>query len=466
VDGFGIHYDAIEVKDNRFNHAKSVGVLRVVSKTIGEIRQSAVMPYYVWMPDTQPTRRLPSYDEALGEVLRRVSCLGDEFVPLGGALDRVLCRDIIADRDQPPFDRSAMDGYAVRSSEVLAGASHEIIATIPAGAAVDPSSNLGGGVARIATGASVPGVYDAVIPVEQAREDQAGQRVSFSIDQVKPGACIHPRGADAKTGQVLIASRTMLGPRHVGIAASTGTVQVPVIRKPSVSLITTGDEVRPPATPTDGLAPHQIRNSNGPMMDAFLRGLGVELMDHVHVVDDPQATLAAAQEALGKSDLVVTVGGISAGRRDYLPGVWDELGLQTVLKGVAIQPGKPVFVAQPTDNQKRLVVGLPGNPVSVLATAHLFVWPIIRAMVGLPPALPWRRVWLSGQAQPNPRREVFRSARLIGDTLDQVEVIHWHGSGDLVHTSHAAGFIRLAAQEEPLQPGTAVRFLPMIGGAL
>ena len=424
------------------------------------------MRYHVWMHATQPTRPLPSYDDALREVLRRVSILSDELVPLGGALDRVLSQDIVADRDQPPFDRSAMDGYAVRSGEVTAGASHEIVATIPAGAAADPASNLGGGVARIATGSLVPGAYDAVIPVEQAREDQAGRRVSFSVDQVAPGACIHPRGTDAKAGHALIAAGSMLGPRHIGIAASTGAVQVPVIRKPSVSLITTGDEVRPPATPTKGLAPHQIRNSNGPMIDAFLRGLGVELMDHVHVVDDPQATLAAAQEALGKSDLVVTVGGISAGRRDFLPGVWGELGLETVIKGVAIQPGKPVFVAQPKDEQKKLVIGLPGNPVSVLATAHLFVWPVIRAMVGLPAALPWRRVWLSHEAQPNPRREVFRSARLIADTRDQAEVIHWHGSGDLAHTSQATGFVRLPKQEQPLTPGTAARFLPMIGGAL
>ena len=286
------------------------------------------------------------------------------------------------------------------------------------------------------------------------------------MDPVKAGACIHRRGADAKAGQVLIPAGTMLGPRHIGIAAATGSVEVSVVRRPGVSLITTGDEVRPPATPTDGLAPQEIRDSNGPMIDALLRGLGVELMDHIHVADDPQATLAAAREALGKSDLVVTVGGISAGQRDYLPWAWGELGLETVVKGVAIQPGKPVFVAQPKGEPEKLVVGLPGNPVSVLATAHLFVWPVIRAMVGLPAVLPWRRVWLSQETSTHPRREVFRSGRLIGETRDQVQVIDWHGSGDLAHTSRADGFVHLPAQAEPLQPGAAVRFLPLIGGAL
>lgn len=418
------------------------------------------------MQDTQPIRPLPSYDDALREVLRRVSPLGDELVPLGGALGRVLRRDITADRDQPPFDRSAMDGFAVRSGEVAAGSSHEVIATIAAGAAPDPSADLTKGFARIATGAAVPGVYDAMIPVEQAEEDPDGRRVRFSVESVKAGACIHPRGADALAGQVLITAGTMLGPRHLGIAAAVGCVEAPVTRRPSVSLITTGDEVRPPATPTDGLAPQEIRNSNGPMIDALLRDLGAELMDHVHVADDPQATLAAAREALSKSDLVVTVGGISAGRRDYLPWAWGELGLDTVLKGVAIQPGRPVFVAKPKGESEKLVVGLPGNPVSVLATAHLFVWPVIRAMVGLPVELPWRRVWLSQETSTHPRREVFRSARLIGETRDQIQVIDWHGSGDLAHTSRADGFIRLPAQTQPLQPGDAVRFLPMIEGAL
>jgi molybdopterin molybdotransferase len=422
------------------------------------------MPYHVRMQDTQPTRPLPGYDEALQEVLRCVSPVGEERVPLGAASGRVLRRDIVADRDQPPFDRSAMDGYAVRCGEVVPGASFKVVATVAAGAAPDPSAGLAEGFARIATGAAVPGAYDAVIPVEQSQEENG--RVRFTAGAVGPGACIHRRGADAEAGAVLVPAGTLLGPWHVGIAAAAGCVDIPVTGRPTVSIITTGDEVRPPATPTDALEPQQIRNSNGPMVDAMLRCLGVELMDHVHVADDPEATLSAAREALGKSDLVVTVGGISVGRRDYLPWAWGELGLSTIIKGVSIKPGKPVFVAQPEGVPEKLVVGLPGNPVSVLATAHLFAWPVIRAMSGLPAGLPWRRVRLSQETSPNPRREAFRSARLIGETRDQAEVIDWHGSGDLAHTSRANGFIRLPAQSQPLRPGEAARFLPMIGVAL
>lgn len=418
------------------------------------------------MRETQPKHCLPSYEDALCEVLSHVARGDEELVPLGGALGRVSVRGIVADRDQPPFDRSAMDGYALDSNKFVAGESHLIVGTVAAGAGVDDSINFGGGVVRIATGAALPTAYDAVIPVEQADEDSDGKYVRFRVDHIEAGACVHGRASDAVAGQTLIPAGTLLGPRHVGLAAAVGVVEVPVTEKPSVSLITTGDEVRPPAIATDALEPQQIRNSNGPMVDALLRALGVELMDHVHVVDDPQATRSAAEEALGKSDLVVTVGGVSAGRRDYLPGVWDALGLKTLVKGVAIQPGKPVLVAKSISDGGKLVIGLPGNPVSVLATAHLFVWPIVRAMVGLPAVLPWRVVRLANEAKPNPRREVFRSARLVGAMRDSAEVIHWHGSGDLAHTSQAEGFIRLPIQAEPLSAGASVAFLPMIGGTL
>ena len=405
---------------------------------------------------------LPTYDQALARVLSGVRVLENEHVPLGGALGRVLGEDIVADRDQPPFDRSAMDGYAVRSAEIRSGADHLISTTIAAGSLPDPLADLSKGVARIATGASVPSAYDAVIPIEQAEE--SGGRVRFSLDAVEPGKSIHPRGRDALAGQIVIGRGTLLGPQHIGVAAAVGAVDIPVVRKPTISLITTGDEVQAPATPTGELEPQQVRNSNGPMVDALLRVLGAELMDHVHVPDDPDATMAAAREALDKSDIVVTVGGVSVGSRDFLPGTWEELGLNTIVRGVAIQPGKPVFIAQTGDASGKLVIGLPGNPVSVLATAHLFLWPVIRAVSGLPPALPWRRVNLSNPVAPKPQREIFRSARLIGDARDQVEVVPWHGSGDLAHTAAAEGLIRLKAGTQSLKEGDPVPFLPILGG--
>lgn len=420
------------------------------------------MPYHVGMENARATGGLPSYDESLARVLGRVTRLRAEAVPLSGASGCVLAEAIVADRDQPPFNRSAMDGYAVRSGAVVSDRWYEVVTVIAAGASPDASADLSRGVSSIATGAALPGAYDAVIPVEQAQEGEG--RVRFSVEQVRAGAHIHPRGADAKAGDTLIEPGVRLGAQHIGIAAAAGCAQPVVVRRPGVSLITTGDEVRPPATKTTDLSPQQVRNSNGPMLDALLQSLNVERLDHAHVRDDPQATLSALREATEKSDLVLTVGGVSAGRRDYVPWAVGELGFETVIKGVALQPGKPVFIAQACDGSGRLVVGLPGNPVSVLATAHLFAWPIIRAMSGLNPALPWRRVGLGQAVTPNPRREAFRSAELIGDNKEQVRVIGWKGSGDLAHTSRADGFVRLPMRREEMRPGDPAWFLPMIGG--
>lgn len=386
-----------------------------------------------------------------------------EAVPLSGALGCVLAEPIVADRDQPPFNRSAMDGFAVRSGEVVSDKWYDVVAVIAAGGSPDASVDLMRGVSSIATGAALPGAYDAVVPVEQAEEQQG--RVRFSVERVRPGAHIHARGADARAGDVLIESGVCLGAQHIGIAAAAGCVQPVVVRRPGVSLITTGDEVRAPATKTADLSPQQIRNSNGPMLDAFLQSLNVERLDHAHVRDDAEATLSVLREATEKSDFVLTVGGVSAGRRDHVPWAVGELGYETVIKGVAIQPGKPVFIAQACDGSGRLVVGLPGNPVSVLATAHLFAWPIIRAMSGLDAQLPWRRVNLTEAVKPNAHREAFRSAELVGDHKQQARVIQWKGSGDLAHTARADGFVRLPMQQEELHPGDPVWFLPVIGGA-
>lgn len=407
---------------------------------------------------------LPGYEVALDRVLARVKPLESEPLPLAGAMGCVLAEPIVADRDQPPFNRSMMDGYAVRSAEIHTAAGFDVVTTIAAGAAPDESVNLNQGVAAISTGAAVPDAYDAVIPLEQAEEDQG--RVTFAVDQVRSGLNIHPLGSDAQTGRTLIEPGTMLRPQHIGIAAAVGCIQPVAIRKPCISLITTGDEVQPPATTTDLLTPQQIRNANGPLLDALQQALVVERLDHVHVKDDPESTLSALREAADKSDLVITVGGVSVGTRDYLPWAAGELGFETIVKGVAIQPGKPVFVAQMSNAMNTLLVGLPGNPVSVLATVHLFVWPIVRKMSGRAAGLPWRDVVLTDTAKPNANREAFRCAELIGRGQNQARIIDWQNSGDLTHTSHADGFVRLPIQNNQLEPGDTVSFLPMIGRTL
>lgn len=446
---------------------------------------------------------LPSYDEALAMALPAAHELSREKLHLYHTVGRVLGEDITADRDQPPFDRSAMDGFALRAEAWAAGKAFRIMGTVPAGGVlpagldIDPARD----VVRIATGAAVPDMFDAVVQIEKAvvTEGDGGEAaVVFEVDAVKPWMKIHRRGADAAAGATVIRAGTLLGPHHVGIAAAAGAVKIEVRRRPRVVVLSSGDEVRPTGTPTDELGPQQIRDSNGPMLVALLGSMGCEVLRHDHVSDEAEAVVQACIRAATNADLVVTAGGVSVGQRDLFPATWPTLGYDTVLHGVKMQPGKPVFIARPpglsaTDFTANpavappytaVVVGLPGNPVSVLATAHLFVWPMVRKMLGLDcphdnestggstcgigggvgGGLPWRRVWLASPVKPNPKREAFRAARFVGDTREQVEVVPWQGSGDLTHTAAAEGWVRLPAGEAKLSAGTGLSFLSWLGG--
>jgi len=435
---------------------------------------------------------LPAYDKALNTALSVISLLDLETVSLTSAVSRVLGEDITADRDQPPFDRSAMDGFALQTEAWARGKTFRIAGGVPAGGVlpaglnIDPSRD----VVRIATGAAVPEMFDAVVQIEKASvaegggEDgeSSGATVGFEIESTKPWMNIHRRGADAAMGATVIRAGTLLGPHHVGIAAAAGAAKIQVARRPRGVVLSSGDEVRPADTPTGELAPQQIRDSNGPMLVALLEAMGCEVLRHDHVVDEADAVAEACGRAATDADLVVTAGGVSVGQRDLFPTMWPTLGYETKLHGVKMQPGKPVFIAKPpglsaTDFTANpavappctaVVVGLPGNPVSVLATAHLFVWPMVRKMLGLSiekgGGLPWRRVWLASPAKPNARREAFRAARFVGETREQVEVLPWQGSGDLMHTAAADGWVRLPAGEAELSAGTGLSFLPFLQG--
>ena len=406
---------------------------------------------------------LPLYDEALRIVLDGAAVMEVEHAPLSEARSRVLREPIVADRDQPPFERSAMDGFAVSSAHWQAGRAWRIAGSVPAGAAWEGDADPARDVVRIATGSAVPPPFDAVVQVELA--DAGTDTVRFTLDEVVPWRNVHRRGADAAAGATLIAAGTRLGPHHLALAATAGVTRPRVTRRPRVVVLSSGDEVVDPATATADLTPQQIRNSNGPLLSALLTGWGADLLEHRHVPDTAAAVIEACRAAAERADLVVTAGGVSVGERDLFPGAWRGLGFDTRLHGVAMQPGKPVLsvrgrVPAPEGERPVHVLGLPGNPVSVLVTAHLFVWPLLRTLGGDPAPLPWRRVRLAELVRPNPKRAAFRPARLVGDARDQAAVLAWRGSGDLSHTAAADGLLALPAASEELTPGQPLRFLP------
>ncbi len=397
---------------------------------------------------------LPDYDAALRLALTGIDAITDtEMVRVVDAAGRVLAAPIEADRDLPSFNRAQLDGYALRAGDLGRVESFPVAATIAAGDAADVRVEPGRCV-KIATGAPLPDDLDTVIGHE--RSDR-GDPVRFTTRSIKPGHAVHPRGADAVAGDTLVASGTMLDPRHIGIAATVGADPVEVVRRPRVVLLTSGDEV---VAAGDPVATHQIRNSNGPMIAAMVHRIGGGPVRHRHVADDRQASIEAVGAALDEADLLITVGGISAGERDYVPAALDAGGVTLSVHGAAIQPGRPVMVGRTAGGT--VTLGLPGNPVSALACTCLFGWPIVRALLGIDPSLPWRWVELAEGVKPNPRRRAFRPATIVEALSrgEHVRVPAWAGSGDLAHTAPTGGLLDLPAQPEPIVAGTRLRFLP------
>ena len=396
----------------------------------------------------------PNYNEAVQRVLPHVEPLDrEDIVPLHESDGRVLCDAIRADRDLPPFNRSAMDGYAMRRTDLRAGHPLPCHGHLAAGCSADIDVPVGSCIA-IATGAPVPEPLDLVIPHEQSdRGDRRGEPVRFDSIELEVGHAIHPRAADATAGDVLVPPGTRLHPDHLGLAATTGCSTLRVRSRPTVVALTTGDEVVPiDATP----APHQIRNGNGPMLQALVERMGGEFLEHHHLLDEPQAVHDALDHALHSADVVVTVGGISAGDRDFIPAQLDALSIEPLLHGAAIQPGKPVRIGRSASG--RFVVSLPGNPVSVLATACLLLWPILDRLGGGSGQLPWRPVRLAAPVTPNPKRFQFRPAQL--DDAGDATVPDWAGSGDLAHAATTDGLLALPRQAEPVPTDSRLEFLP------
>ena len=413
---------------------------------------------------------LPAYDDALGAALSAVRAtlgpdgrLGTRRQPLVLAAGSSLAEEIRADRDLPPFDRVTMDGFAVRASDVKPGVALPMTGSISAGQA--PGSALGPGTCiGVATGCPLPTGADAVVPHELTTSE--GGRVTFSGPPVAPFDNVHRRAADARRGEVLLREGERLAPDRLAIAAAVGAHQ-PLIREgvPSVRILSSGDEIRPAATPAAELPPHHIRDSNLHALATLAPYLGARVESTRHVPDDLESTREAVRNGLRSADVLVTIGGVSAGPRDHFPSAFDACGVTTIIRGVNLQPGKPILIGvagvggdQSAGSARSIVLALPGNPASVMVTAHLFLWPVIRLLSGLDAALPWEERSLSEPAQPNPRRESFRPAS--GGVGAGTRVIPWSGSGDFVHLRHADGLVRLPAQEQPTPAGSPVPFLP------
>jgi len=315
---------------------------------------------------------LISLEEARARVLGAVAPLGAERVALAACLGRFLGEDVVAGEDLPPFDASAMDGYAVVAGE---GAELPVVGESRAGAPASGALEAGQAM-RISTGAVMPAGADAVVPVERVTE--RGEIVV--VPAVEAGANVRSAGEDMRAGERVLAAGAPIGPAELAVLASVGQPEPLCGRRPRVAVLATGDELVEPGA---ALAPGQIRNSNAFALAAQAERAGAEVVLRERVPDAARATRDALRGALEGADVVCVSGGVSVGPHDYVKPALAELGVEQRFWGVRLKPGKPTWFGSGSGS---LVFGLPGNPVSAMVTFHLFARPALIALAGGDPA--------------------------------------------------------------------------------
>ncbi len=350
-----------------------------------------------------------------------------ETVPLQRASGRILAKSAVADADQPPFDRAMMDGYAVRSADGAAR-TLEPVDDIPAGKK-SKRTLAAGQCARIMTGAPLPAGADAIQQIEKT--EQVSGRVQL-LDPVAAGHNVAPRGSEARAGDVVLIAPRVLRPQDLAALASVGAVRVPVFRAPTCAVITTGDEL---VDPSKRPGPGRIRNTNGISVPAQVRRLGLKC-DTLPPAPDRMKELRARIRQGLKRDVLVLSGGVSAGDRDLVVPALEAEGVATTLHQVLIRPGRPIFFGT---RGRKVVFGLPGNPVSAFVTFEALVRPFLGRMMGFD-GLGARRIRarLAAPLAKKMERTVFWPANL-GASPDGpvVTTLPWKSSADLATLARA-----------------------------
>ena len=317
--------------------------------------------------------------EAQQRIIEAVAPLPAEQISLAGGLGRVLAADVASRRDQPPMAVSAMDGYAVRAADVATlPVTLKVIGYAPAGHAFDGILGPGEAV-RIFTGAPVPEGADAI--VIQENTEQADETVRVVDGKAPAGRFIRPAGLDFATGDVLLPRGKVLTARDVGLSAAMNVPWLSVYRKPRISILATGDEI---VMPGDPIGRDQIVSSNALSLAAFITAQGGAPLDLGIAPDEEDGLRALAAGARG-SDILVTTGGASVGDHDLVQSVLGDIGLEVDFWRIAMRPGKPLMFGRIDGT---FLIGLPGNPVSSLVCAIMFLAPAIRRMLGTDNLLP------------------------------------------------------------------------------
>jgi molybdopterin molybdotransferase len=402
------------------------------------------------------------FDDALAIVAARaaeLSASGTDAVPLAQSDGRVLAEDVKADRDQPPFDRSTRDGFAVRAGKLLPGDSLLVVGQIRAGQRWSGDALQAGSAIQIMTGAPMPEGADAVVMVEHVERDGDVVRLSDGRS-LGVGENVVPRGSEARVGAIVIQSGTVMEAAEIALAASCGWASLRVFRRPSVAIVATGDElVEVDQVPEE----QQIRNSNSYGLAALVVKAGGEAV-RLPIAPDRREELEQIILRARTSDLVLLSGGVSMGEYDLVEEVLLSLGAEFFFTGVKMQPGKPVVFGRLPERDglpARYFFGLPGNPVSTQVTFHCFVEPMLRALSGAGLQGPrFVQATLSKDVAGKPGLMRVLPARLTTDRVrPTVKLVGWQGSGDLAANARANCYAVLPPERERFSAGDVITIL-------
>ncbi|MBM3556721.1 MAG: molybdopterin molybdotransferase MoeA [Alphaproteobacteria bacterium] len=395
-----------------------------------------------------------SVAEARERIVSALAPVGTESVGLAAAAGRVLAAPVIAQVTQPPVAVSAMDGWALRAADARVGARLKAIGESAAGTAF-PGTVGAGETVRIFTGAPVPSGADAILIQENAKRE--GEAVVVQ-DAVKPGLHVREAGLDFKTGEVGLAPPRLLTARDIGFAAAMNVPWLTVRRRPRIALLATGDEL---VKPGERVGPSQILSSNSYALAAVVAGAGGEAID-LGIAPDDRDGLAAMVAGARGADLLITIGGASVGDRDLVRSVLGEKGLALDFWQIAMRPGKPLLFGRLGEVP---LLGLPGNPVSALVCALVFLRPAIGKLLGVELPLPTVRAVLGADLPANDQRQDYLRATLSRDPdgRDLVSPFARQDSSNLARLARADALIIRPPHAAALEKGQKVEIVPLVG---
>lgn len=393
-----------------------------------------------------------SVEEAIEKIVQHAGTQPKRKVSLHEAMGQVLAQEVSADIDSPPFDKSLMDGFALRTRD-LPGGQGTLRRTGELLAGQVPSASVAAGeTIQIMTGAPIPPGADAVIMIEKTTS--TGDEITFDDPSLAVGQNIMPRALEFAHGERLLTPGQSIGPAEAGLLASVGAVSIDIFQPPTLAILSTGNEIVPPSQYP---GPGEIRNSNAFTLEAAARRIGALTLPLGIAADEPDDLEQKVLQGLA-CDVLILSGGVSAGKRDLVPKTLEKLGVRCIFHGVAFKPGKPLWFGT---HDHGIVFGLPGNPVSVLACFEVFIRSAIRQRQAAPEPrpIPW---WipLAERFDYSTRRQTYHPARIEqASTGPVVRPLSWKGSPDLRALAGANALLMIPAGDGPYEAGTRMGVL-------